>query len=227
MNINILEKIYDNRRSDSLATQCRKKRLEILGSMIESLFSSTSVKILDVGGTEIFWKNLDILPRLQDRGVEITILNIYDLKLKEPYLKSVIGDGTNMSQFHDNQFDIVFSNSAIEHVGNYQKQQKMANEIKRIGKKYFVQTPNYYFPIEPHYLIPCFQFFPFSVKLWITANLPSIWNGKKLFSNLEDARLWTKSIRLLNKQEFINLFPNANIYEEKFLGLDKSFIAYQ
>lgn len=57
-----------------------------------------------------------------------------------------------MKQFQDNEFDAVFSNSVIEHVGDYEAQRQMANEIMRVGKRYFVQTPNFYFPIEPHIL---------------------------------------------------------------------------
>jgi hypothetical protein len=223
--IKVLEKIYDNRRNDSLATNLRQKRLNIFESIIES--SSNNLRILDVGGTELFWKNSGILSILETKNIEITILNILEVEVNTPGIKSVVGDGTNMKEFADNYFDIVFSNSAIEHVGSYISQQKMANEIKRVGKRYFVQTPNRYFPIEPHYMIPLFQFFPFSVKFWITANVPSIWTGKKAFHNKEDAKRWTESIRLLTKQEFIKLFPDAKIYEEKFLGIDKSFIAYQ
>ena len=48
-----------------------------------------------------------------------------------------------------------------------ENQVKMANEIMRVGKKYFVQTPNKYFFIEPHYLLPFFNFCPDKIKYFI------------------------------------------------------------
>ena len=78
------------------------------------------------------------------------------MNVKHQNFKSIKGDATNLSNFKDNQFDIVFSNSLIEHLYTYENMKLMANETMRVGKKFFVQTPNKYFPIEPHYF---FHFF--------------------------------------------------------------------
>jgi 2-polyprenyl-3-methyl-5-hydroxy-6-metoxy-1,4-benzoquinol methylase len=130
-----------------------------------------------------------------------------------------------MKQFAAQEFDVVFSNSVIEHVGSYEDQRRMAKEIKRVGKRYFVQTPNLYFPIEPHFVFPFFQFLPQSVKVWLISHFALGWYGK--VTDIEKANELASEIRLLSKKEFLNLFANAKIVEEKFLGLTKSFIAYE
>ena len=86
------------------------------------------------------------------------------MNVKHQNFKSIKGDATNLSNFKDNQFDIVFSNSLIEHLYTYENMKLMANETMRVGKKFFVQTPNKYFPIEPHYFFPFFQFMPYKMK---------------------------------------------------------------
>ena len=67
-----------------------------------------------------------------------------------------MGDATDLSPFKDKSFDIVHSNSVIEHLYNFENQKKMASEIMRVGQKHIVQTPNKYFFLEPH-----LSYFPF------------------------------------------------------------------
>jgi hypothetical protein len=61
-----------------------------------------------------------------------------------------------MPQYRDKEFDIAFSNSVIEHVGNDLRIRQMADEVRRVGRNY-LQTPNYYFPLEPHFFFPFFH----------------------------------------------------------------------
>jgi len=120
---------------------------------------------------------------------------------------------------------VIFSNSVIEHLGSYSDQSLMANEVRRLGERYFLQTPNRYFPIEPHFLFPFFQFFPYKLKIWLVTRFNLGWFGKIPDEN--KAREIISSIRLLNKKELKILFPESKIKEEKFLGLTKSFIVYR
>jgi hypothetical protein len=71
----------------------------------------------------------------------------------------VQGDARSL-ELPDQSFDIVFSNSVIEHVGTWEDQHAFARETARVGKRYWIQTPNKHFPIEPHMNFPYFQFLP-------------------------------------------------------------------
>lgn len=219
----VLGKIYDHRRHDSLAAKLRKKRLALFESLIASL--PCSLKILDVGGTPMFWQQTGLLEQ-ERKNLEVTLININKgrNKVNHPKIQCIVGDARNMKQFKDKEFDIVFSNSVIEHLGDYKSQIQMANEVMRVGKRYFVQTPNLYFPIEPHFVFPMFQFLPLELRAWLINHFNLGW-AKKI-NDKQKAMEEVASIRLLKKEEMINLFPNATFFEEKLLGLTKSFVAY-
>lgn len=121
---------------------------------------------------------------------------------------------------------MVFSNSVIEHVGNEGKQQKFAEEVMRVGNSYWVQTPNKYFPIEPHVMFPFFQFLPMAARKKIAVKWP--YSHYKRW-NLSDERIFQdlSNVRLLSKKELLSLFKNASLYKEKYAGFTKSFAVYQ
>lgn len=217
------QKIYDNQSPNSLVTALRKKRFAFFKTLIPP--APHQLKILDVGGTVNFWHQSGFLSELsQTRDVTITILNLAEETTNYPNIKTVVGDATNLKQYSDQEFDIVFSNSVIEHLFTYENQQKMASEIKRVGKRYFVQTPNLYFPIEPHFQFPLFQFLPLSIKVFLISNFDLGWRRKA--ETIQQAIKTVTEIRLLSKPEIMSLFPHAKIFEEKFFGLTKSLIAY-
>jgi len=138
-------------------------------------------------------------------------------------MRSVAGDARHMPQFGDDEFDVVFSNSVIEHLHTRANQQAMANEVQRIGRHHFVQTPNRYFPVEPHYLLPAFQFLPRPVQRTILTKT-ALSRGTRM--SPADAAAMLDEIRLLSADEFRALFPGSLIYCERIMGLTKSFTAY-
>lgn len=222
MSSRILIHLANHKNRNSLSNNFRKKRFVLFKNLVHSL--GFPLKIIDVGGREIIWQQEGFCDPRMSENVKITLLNLESTKATHSNIKAVVGDARNMSQFVDGEFDIVFSNSVIEHVGNYEDQRQMANEIKRIGKRYFLQTPNRYFPIEPHFLFPFFQFLPLWFQIWLITHFHLGW--RKKVSNKEEAIKCIYSVRLIDKKELIELFPNATIFEEKFLGLTKSFIVY-
>jgi len=178
------------------------------------------LKILDAGGTENFWVQMGFTSPAE---AQITILNINKIKTSYPNFNFIQGNAKDLNMFKASEFEIVFSNSVIEHVGAYNDQKKMADEIIRVGKAYFVQTPNYYFPIEPHFLFPFFQFLPEKIKILMAMNFNLGWFEKS--RTKEDAVNIIDSVHLLKFNEFRELFPDAKIEKEKLAGFVKSFVA--
>jgi 2-polyprenyl-3-methyl-5-hydroxy-6-metoxy-1,4-benzoquinol methylase len=122
-------------------------------------------------------------------------------------------DGTRLP-FADREFPVVFSNSVIEHVPK-ELQQAFASEVRRVSERYYVQTPNKWFPIEPHYQLPLVQFLP--------ERLMKALNRRFSFGWREKGR-W-EPIKLLSARELQRLFPDAEIHRERVLGLTKSLMA--
>ena len=216
-----LLKLVDHQQEKSLSNRFRSSRFMLFKKLIGSI--PVPIKILDAGGREEIWQK-EGLCQQNKRDLDITIINLEQTPVHSPNVRVVVGNVTNMDNFNNQEFDVVFSNSVIEHVGEYQDQQRMAQEIKRVGKRYFIQTPNRYFPIEPHFLFPLFQFFPLWLKMLLITNF-DLGNRPKTKDKKKAKKLVT-SIRLLTKTEMMNLFPEAKIYEEKILGMTKSFVAY-
>jgi hypothetical protein len=214
----LFELIADNRNRRSLAAKLRRKRAAFFEGLIAPL--ERPIRILDIGGTESYWKTMDFVSR---EHVTVVLLNIQAVHVALPNCVGVTGDARNLC-YEDKSFDVIFSNSVIEHVGNYSDQARMAEEICRVGKRYFVQTPNRYFPIEPHFLFPFFQFLPIEMRIWLLMNFNLGWFAK--MTDEIKARQTVESIRLLGMGEFTRLFPGAKLYKERILGLTKSLIVY-
>jgi SAM-dependent methyltransferase len=112
--------------------------------------------------------------------------------------------------FEAGSFEIAYSNSLVEHLDPADRP-RFAAEIRRVARRYWVQTPNRYFLIEPHVLLPGFQFLPEAAR--------------KRFWRLGMPRTPYEPIELLNAAELRHLFPDAVILRERFAGLTKSLIA--
>jgi hypothetical protein len=123
------------------------------------------------------------------------------------------GDGTRLP-FEDGEFEVAFSNSVIEHVP-VELQPAFAAEIRRVSHRYFVQTPNRWFPIEPHYQFPLFQFLPERVRRALNRRFTLGFQGRGEW----------EPITLLSAADLRRLFPDAVIHRERALGLTKSLMA--
>jgi hypothetical protein len=217
----LFRKLADNRHRDSWASRMRRKRLKLLLQLLDCV--PRPIRILDVGGEENFWKTL--LPELRDwQGVSVTLMNVFPQTVSTPNFTAVTGDARHMPQFADGEFDLVFSNSVIEHVGTFEDQQAMAAEVKRVGRRYLLQTPNYWFPIEPHFVFPCFQYLPIPVRTWLLQHVSLGWLPRT--PDYNTARREVESIRLLTGREMKSLFPQAHLWRERLAGLTKSFVVY-
>jgi hypothetical protein len=196
----------------------RRRRFELFLSLLRTL--KGHVEILDIGGTQQFW---NLMLGDDSIDVRVTLLNIEHQPVPSSRFVSAVGDGRAMPQFAAKSFDVVFSNSVIEHTGDYSNQRRMADEVRRVGRRYFVQTPNKRFPIEPHFLVPWFQYLPVRTRAWLLSTFDLGWY--KRIPDITAARQEIESIQLLTRKKFIALFPDARIHEEKLSALTKSFVA--
>ncbi|MGH3688498.1 MAG: class I SAM-dependent methyltransferase [Pseudonocardiaceae bacterium] len=209
-------------RTSSLGGRARARRWQYLYSTFPQL---GSYRVLDLGGTPGSWLQAPVQPR------SLTVLNLYDGELQIGYETSslpswitvVAGDACDPPQHvREQQFDLVFSNSLIEHVGGSFRRKMLASFICGTSSRYWIQTPYRYFPIEPHWIFPAFQFLPLATRSWLSRTWPL------MHSRAED---WTSSVvtaldvELLSITEMNYLFPEATIYRERMFGLVKSIIA--
>lgn len=215
-----IKKLADNQNPDSLASRLRRRRLELFFKLLRDF--QQPVSILDVGGTVAFWR--DLAPDLRT-DCRLTLLNVTrEDCTSTPHITSFAGDARRMPQFADQQFDICFSNSVIEHVGTFADQRAMATEVQRVARAIFIQTPNRYFPIEPHFLMPLWQFYPVSIRVALLRRFSLGWIPRT--PDAEAARAEILQIRLLDAAEMQTLFPATAIYREKLGPLTKSIVAW-
>ena len=206
---------------------CRKRRMrnfeELYAERIYRPDSADRVRILDVGGTFGYWQTVQF--KYFDTA-SFVLLNLEKKEIPDGFknVSSVAGDATDLSEYADKEFDLVFSNSVIEHVGGGEAQEKMASEMKRVGKHYYLQTPNRYFFMEPHFQFPLFQFLPMKVKIFLIKRFQLGFMSKA--KDDEEAVRIANSVRLLTKKELEKLFPDAEIKKEKIMFFTKSFYLY-
>ena len=190
----------------------RRRRMD---RFFANVAPSPESRVLDVGGTAQTWMG-------ESNGhaqFPVTLLNIrkYD-EVDSDRFTSVEADATNLP-FADNAFDIAFSNSVIEHVGTWEKQQLFAREVSRVARNLWVQTPARSFPIEAHLLAPYIQYLPKKLQHRIVRWTPRGILQPEVVHEIVD------EVRLLTCGEMKRLFPDCLILKERVLGLTKSYIA--
>lgn len=224
-----IAKYLTNYHSDkkTFAKEFRKKRIRPFMRMIEKVFREKgSVSILDIGGTRQYWKIVGD-DFLSHHNVTITVVNLpEEIQPKEDELfKFVLGDATGdlWSVLDKTAFDLIHSNSVIEHVGDWSKMTRFARNIAEFQGGYFVQTPNFWFPVEPHCMTLFFHWLPKPTRVALVCwRSLGHWRRAKTVS---EAVYMVETVRLLSRSMFFALFPDADIVPEKFLFLNKSFVA--
>ena len=146
---------------------------------------------------------------------EIVALDLNPLDsewIRAPNVTVQVGDATALP-FEDRAFPLAFSSSVIEHIPKA-LHEKFASEIRRVADRYYVQTPNRYFPIEPHYQFPFFQFLPVRLQKALNKRFTLGWQQKGSW----------EEITLLSARDLGRLFPDGEIHRERVFGLTKSLM---
>jgi len=213
---------YDD--AQSIGSKLRAKRIKPLLSMIDVVHENCGrVNILDLGGRKSYWK---IFPEevFEQKNVYVTLLNMpgSDNPEAEKRFVYVEGDACDLSEYSDNSFDIVHSNSVIEHVGDWHSMVRFSNEVKRLARNYYIQTPYYWFFIEPHYMTPFFHWLPKPIRVSLVMRFAL--GHRPQCRTIGQAVDLVESVHLLDKKMFRALFEEAELITEKFMFLSKSLI---
>lgn len=208
----------DVHNPDSLSNKMRSRRFEMFAKLIEPL--PKPVRVLDVGGTVAFWKQRGWTER---QDIHVTLLNLEAEPTGLQNFESVAGDATSIA-FNDHAFDVAFSNSVIEHLFTLENQLRMAKEVRRVAAAHWVQTPNFWFPMEPHFHVPGWQWLPKPARVALIRRRQCGWRGP--CPDPVEARKLVDEVRLMTRAELERAFPESKIWAEKLYGLSKSYVVY-
>ena len=161
-----------------------------------------STTVLDVGGVRSHWDLAPVRPR-------VIVINL------NPEAADVVGNACQLP-FADNSFDVVYSNSVIEHVGD---QQAFASEVRRVARRYWVQAPDWYSPIEPHYIGPPIHRLP---KRW--QRFAACWLTARGYIDRAGVLEALAEVRLPTERRMRELFPDVGLQLERVGILRKSLI---
>ena len=213
-----LRDLADDSSTTSLSHRLRSRRFERFERLAASL--PRPIEIIDVGGTCEFWEQRGWAG---SDGVSVTLVNLVEQEQRHENIRPVVGDATDLSAYADEAFDLAFSNSVIEHLFTFEKQRAMAAEIRRVARAYWVQTPNFWFPVEPHFLAPAWHWLPVSARIAILRRRGVGWMGR--CPDPDHAREVVTEVRLLRRGELRSMFPEAAVVAERYGGLVKSWTA--
>ena len=205
------------RKSSKYNSIVKSLRLERMKQFLSLVKPPSNARIIDLGGTLEVWQWFD-------HDFDVTVVNLpdaYKFKNSKSFGKYTVveGDATNLiDTFSDRSFDIVFSNSVIEHVGDESKQADFASEVIRLGEGYWVQTPSNYCPLEPHTSVIGYWLLPEFVR----QSLHRKWEKK-----LPEWTEMVRGTRVLSRNRMRELFPESQFYIERKFLFEKSYTAYK
>ena len=178
----------------------------------------SNMRVVDLGGYYWNWQHAPVQPR------HVVVVNLDDRRFDdEPsWVETITADACELPRaLFWREFDLVYSNSLLEHVGGYWRRQRLADAVRRLAAHHWVQTPARYFPVEPHFLCPGFQFLPAAARAQLSRRWPLSPDRRKPCGHLQSVL----EIELISATEMRYLFPESQLYCERVAGLTKSFAA--
>lgn len=195
--------------------QSRHKKFVLFQKMFQP---GPNDRVLDVGASAqpftgyTFEDHYPYLDRIVAGGVDPR--EVHDARRLYPNVRYAMFDGCALP-FPNKSFDIVFSNAVIEHITGEGQQALFAKEIMRVGKSWFVTTPNYWFPFESHYHLPFIQFLPREAQRWYNRLL-----GTAI------AKGTVQDLRLLSARQLQQLFPASKVVRMRVTFWPETLVAY-
>lgn len=200
----------------------RARKLDLFHKIMRP---TSRMKLLDVGA-QIHPDNnevrqlIDIYPWKDNISVvNISAEHIATIKRYYPQIEAVVGDACELP-WPDKSFDVVYSNAVIEHLGSFEKQKRMAAEIMRVGKRWFVTTPNRWFPFEFHMRLPLVTWL-FGDSYLRIGNIISYnhLRGRYMIG------VKRNDLRLMSAGELRKCFPGSNIIKQRVTFMAETLIA--
>ena len=198
----------------SLSGRARARRWD---ELLRRFPDFSEMRVLDLGGTPDSWR---LAP---ERPASVTTVNLMDLESWSPDIVAVQGDACTLpASITADRFDLVFSNSLLEHVGGHVQRQRLADNVHALADRHWVQTPYRYFPVEPHWLFPGMQWLPYEARTQISLR----WNrGHVRTHTRAEAQDQVDEIDLVGISQMRRYFPDSEVWFERFAGLVKSLVA--
>jgi len=208
--------------SRSVTNRFRRKRYQHLAVLIDQiLLRQGKCRIMDIGGADIYWEIAG--DHIKDERIQVDMINLEPAETIRPNFRHFVGNACDLREFDDMSYDLVHSNSVIEHVGGWGAMLQMASNVRRLAPTYFVQTPYFWFPIEPHFRFPFYHWFPEQWRYRLIMGRDMGYMKKAC--SVSDAVFSVQGAMLLDYRQYAALFPDAEIRRERVLGLTKSLMA--
>ena len=205
--------ITDPQEQRSIATTLRRRRWAEFQRRFPDI---GSMRVIDLGGTVVHWERSPVRPK------SVTVVNLLPQTSRTGWITAIQGDACDPpAEIRAMEFDIVYSNSLIEHVGGHARRDDLASVIHGLAPRHWVQTPNRYFPIEPHYLFPGLQFLPQAARAKLIRRWPLSPSRPDKGQAVKDVL----EIELLSQTEMRYHFPHSDLFKERVLGMTKSIVA--
>ncbi|MBE7213202.1 MAG: methyltransferase domain-containing protein [Gluconacetobacter diazotrophicus] len=139
-------------------------RQEVFRLFMARLAPGRATTVLDVGvSLDVASPEANVLERCYPHRENLTCAGIGDgaaVRRAYPGVGFVQIAPHAPLPFADGQFDVVYSNAVVEHVGSRARQQAFVRELCRVGKRVFVVVPNRLFPVEHHTGLPLVHYLP-------------------------------------------------------------------
>jgi hypothetical protein len=176
------------------------------------------MSIIDLGGTVDAWIRAPLRP------ASVHVVNLESPADEIPaWIRADQADACSLpASIAGGSYDLVFSNSVIEHVGGHAQRMRFADSVHKLANRHWVQTPYRYFPIEPHWLFPGFQFLPLNIRAEISCRWPLVHTPSQ---NKDDGLRAAMGVELLSCTEMAFYFPDSRLRFERMIGAVKSLIA--
>ena len=204
---------------NSLGARARARRWEWFQQSFPDI---GEMSVIDLGGRAESWL------RAPARPARVHVVNLEDpgVNAETPdWISGELGDACDLPKQvreGEGEYDLVFSNSVLEHVGGHERRLRFAESVHDLAPRHWVQTPYRYFPVEPHFLFPGFQFLPLAARSQIVRRWPLVHTPPEDRPTALRVSMW---VELLSRTEMRYYFPHSELRAERIGGLAKSLIA--